>query len=146
MSEQFFQPGDKVMRVATISRRPVGPEYAPKRVPQFGEILCVEDCWGTTIGNQVMFAGFGGPYFFNGRKTGWQAEAFRKVEEIKLCLAAVAHQPAAAPITSPPSPVGGHEGSDTLTSRPVTAHSRPSALSGLFFTDRADGRERTGHQ
>jgi hypothetical protein len=80
-----FNIGDKVMRVAgrEVCTAPSAP-YCGK-TPEYGEVYCVEDCWPTILGHhQVMLIGFGGPYFFNGLKTGWPAPAFRKVEEIKL--------------------------------------------------------------
>jgi len=92
MSEQFFKPGDKVMRVGSHSKNAVIVSDIPTRIPQWGETLCVEDCWRTSIGNLVMFVGFGGPYYFNGLKTGWQASAFRLVDEIRLCVGAVSHE------------------------------------------------------
>ena len=133
VSEQYFNPGDKVMRVGSISLRPIDRSILKRQPPQFGEILCVERCWKNGRHNYVMFAGFGAPYYSSkGYEIGLIAQNFRKVDEIKLCLAAVAHD--RAPITSPQSPVGNQ----TTTSHPIAGtknqaqRSGPSGFCGVF--------------
>lgn len=87
--DQWFRVGDKVMRVG--SHRPDGnllTNYTGG-IPQYGQIYCVEDFWEGPQFNVVMLVGFGGwridPW---GRKVGWCATAFRKIDEIKLCIEA----------------------------------------------------------
>jgi len=92
MKDVIFKPGAKVMRVGSESS-PTRTAPIQTRVPQFGEILCVSECWKVEGGYQCMFAGFGGPYYFNGLKTGWRTRNFREVEEIRLCLSAVRDHP-----------------------------------------------------
>jgi len=88
-NDQWFQPGDKVMRVAGNTKN--GSIYPTnRRKPRYGEILCVEDFWEGPNYNVVMFVGFGGwAYDHRGWKVGWPASAFRKVDEIKLIVEAV---------------------------------------------------------
>ncbi len=96
-NDQWFEPGDKVMRVATSSEA-VGDirghwwyekDDAPKSGPQFGRVYCVEDFWEGPRFNVVMLVGFGGWRYHGSFKVGWAASCFRKVEEIKLCVEAV---------------------------------------------------------
>jgi hypothetical protein len=93
VSDQVFQPGDKVMRVS--GNRPDGVVMKYERTcPQYGQVYCVEDFWRGPRFNVVMLVGFGGwRYDSHGRKVGWVASAFRKVEEIKLCVEAVRKVP-----------------------------------------------------
>ena len=57
--------------------------------PQMGVVYCVEDFWEGPQFNVVMLVGFGGWRYQCGMPTGWRATYFRKIEEIKLCIAAV---------------------------------------------------------
>lgn len=94
MNGPRFKPGDKAMRVGTVcSPEAISCSKHGISFPRFGEVLCVEDCRETSLGHQVMFVGFGGPYHFNGYKTGWNTASFRSVEEIRLCMKAVNHHP-----------------------------------------------------
>jgi hypothetical protein len=99
-NDQYFQPGDKVMRVGdnTPGAR-LAHELAPPpdARPKYGVVYCVEDFWEGPQRNVVMLVGFGGWTYCDGFKAGWPAASFRKVEEIKICLAA-ARQPATFPI------------------------------------------------
>jgi hypothetical protein len=88
-NDQWFQPGDKVMRVAfaawDFGLPTEGVDYPPET--EKGKVLCVAAC--TTHGkyNFVRFVGVVGFYY---------ACCFRKIEEIKLCVRAAEkfHQPA----------------------------------------------------
>lgn len=83
--DYWFEPGDKVMRVA------YGPEVAKfdKWLPhsseaEKGRVLCVHACWRADNGwNYVTFVGV--PITPG---SGFLACCFRKVEEIKLCVKA----------------------------------------------------------
>lgn len=90
-NDQWFLPGDKVMRVSSGSALGTAVEHPPSHHPQYGVVYCVEDCWAGPLFNAVMLVGFGGWQYQNGMKAGWQACAFRKVEEIKLCVMAISH-------------------------------------------------------
>lgn len=57
-----------------------------------GIVYCVEDFWEGPCFNVVMLVGFGGfRHDSLGRPVGWKATYFRKVEEIRLCAAAIAY-------------------------------------------------------
>jgi hypothetical protein len=91
----LFKAGDKVMRVgAAVPGHALVPKakMGGRPIPEFGVVYCVEDSFEGPQWNAVVFVGGGGwlhapeltPY-----PIGWPAAAFRKVEEIKLCVAAV---------------------------------------------------------
>ncbi len=86
--DQWFKPGDKVMRVGSVSGNAFRYD-GPK--PKFGAVYCVEDFYEGPSFNAVMLVGFGGWRFRPGNPypIGWRAINFRKVEEIKLCIEAV---------------------------------------------------------
>jgi hypothetical protein len=89
-NDQYFVPGDKVMRVSCGDFK--GVDYAGKyKIPGYGETFCVEDFWEGPCFNVIMLVGFGGWRYnpLDGTPVGWQSSAFRKVEEIKLCLSAL---------------------------------------------------------
>ena len=88
-NDQYFQPGDKVMRVEPEAKPGTYPyDGLP---PKMGVVYCVSDFWEGPEFNVVMLTGFGGfRYDERGRPVGWRAIYFRKVEEIKICLQAVA--------------------------------------------------------
>lgn len=92
-SDQWFQPGDKVMRVGSECRRDHAIPAPPSGWPEWGQVYCVEDFWEGPQFNVVMLVGFGGWVVINGMNVGWRAVNFRKVEEIKLCVAAVNRAP-----------------------------------------------------
>lgn len=89
-NDQYFKPGDKVMRVGCGDYQ--GHAFTcDVTTPQYGVVYCVEDFYEGPQFNAVMLVGFGGwrrkpgnPY-----PIGWEAKAFRMVEEIKLCVKAV---------------------------------------------------------
>lgn len=58
--------------------------------PTFGVVYCVEDFYVGPVRNIVMLVGFGGWRRQQGypHPIGWPAKAFRKVDEIKLCVRA----------------------------------------------------------
>jgi hypothetical protein len=89
--DQYFQPGDKVMRVAYAGQFPgarVRPGSTINNLTDFGRVLCVEACWlHPRIGNRVLFVGIPPR-----EPLAWRAACFRKVDEIKLCVAAVKHK------------------------------------------------------
>lgn len=98
-NDVYFSPGDKVMRVSSES----GPITVECRngSPQFGVVYCVEDFYEGPQFNVVMLVGFGGWVWVPGYKhpAGWRATAFRKVEEIKLCVEAIKRTE--APVAQP---------------------------------------------
>lgn len=80
-NDQWFNPGDKVMRVneAVIlglpyNRLPTHP------ATDYGKVLCVDRCFPEHSGNAVLFIGLKGKVFY--------ARCFRKVEEVQLCVRA----------------------------------------------------------
>lgn len=80
----MFEPGDKVMRIGTPPKDRNVIVW-PGGSPQFGRVYCVIDCWQTSRGPMVWLVGFGSSTvpIMNGFKTGWDARAFRKIEEIR---------------------------------------------------------------
>lgn len=84
-NDQWFQPGDKVMRVCCFDDV-TGRQSCHPLVPEtdFGKTLCVESVCKGPRGNRVFFVGI---QSLSG--IGWLAACFRKVEEIKLCAAAL---------------------------------------------------------
>lgn len=96
----YFKAGDKVMRVCTI----VGRNQNISRVNliKHGQIYCVEDFWEGPEFNVVMLVGCGGwGYDEIGRLVGWRAACFRRVDEIKLCVAAAQRLAAPQEVTHP---------------------------------------------
>ncbi len=91
--DQYFQPGDKVMRVSSpVASGYTRPDnYGMKDMPEYGIVYCVEDFWEGPQFNVIMLVGVGGWRYHGGMKVGWQARRFRKVEEIKLCVGALEH-------------------------------------------------------
>ena len=81
MTDQIFNPGDKVMRVCRAGEVPNINNYIPGIIPEtdFGKVLCVKECflkkWNKY--HSVFFVGL--PYKFF-------SPCFRKVDEIKLCV------------------------------------------------------------
>lgn len=75
-NDQWFEPGDKVMRVKASDYE----EW--QRMTPFGKVFCVKDCWiCLSDGRPTM------------RLVGLEehtslTERFRKVEEIQLCVRA----------------------------------------------------------
>lgn len=81
-NDQWFEPGDKVMRVAS----------APIIMPEtdFGIVLCVDRCEyiSSRSYSRVFFVGIPSPTGY-----GHLANNFRKVEEIQLCVRAAKKKP-----------------------------------------------------
>lgn len=86
-TDQYFSPGEKVMRVAYADT--LGLPVTRKAVAQadFGRVLCVEFCWEGPVGNLVMFVGIPLPVP-HGCIGGFHAACFRRVSEIQLCVRA----------------------------------------------------------
>lgn len=79
-NDQWFEPGDKVMRVRDSSA-PEGNPHTP-----FGKVFCVEKCWALHGHNVMTLVGIDpSPY------KRYSTEKFRKVEEIRLCVDALKH-------------------------------------------------------
>lgn len=84
-NDQWFEPGNKVMRVSCVHPKTgVAAENGLDRIP-YGRVFCVKSCF---IGLQglplMMLVGVSLPPHLEGIHT----HNFRKVEEIKLCVAA----------------------------------------------------------
>lgn len=86
--DQFFEPGDKVMRVAYASEFHNffgSPPGGTNPATDYGNVLCVESCWPHPIlGNRVSFVGIK-----TNTPNAWRAACFRKVDEIRLCQRAL---------------------------------------------------------
>lgn len=103
-NDQYFQPGDKVMRVnPNASHGGYEEPDKPSSFPVMGQVYCVEGFYEGPLWNTVMLVGFGGWRYhpINGTPVGWRAAWFRKVEEIKLCVEAVKSHPVQVPISVP---------------------------------------------
>lgn len=84
-NDQWFEPGDKVMRVCDVEDSGF-PEGLAKS-PPYGEVLCVVDFCEQDDGNLCLFAGY--PMTIYDGKEWWETAAcYRKVEEIRLCVKA----------------------------------------------------------
>lgn len=83
--EQWFEPGDKVMRVAYLEDIfPDKKSCGSHPQSGFGIVLCVASCWAGEDGwNRVLFIGIA---THPGKR--WLAACFRRVEEIQLCIRA----------------------------------------------------------
>lgn len=87
--DQWFEPGDKVMRVSRI-----GPDERYKSAPskydaKEGVVYCVEQVRISFHENVIMnLIGLPKKYTSDGRLLGFLTSNFRKVEEIKLCVQA----------------------------------------------------------
>lgn len=87
--DQWFEPGDKVMRV--MEDEECAPAYLsviePCEASRKGVVLCVEKCWREPDNippfNLCRFVGIALP-----RGLAEMAACFRRVEEIKLCVRA----------------------------------------------------------
>ena len=91
MTDQIFQPGDKVMRVAysrEIGLTSFNPH--PSGATPKGVVFCVEECWKPPAApcHAASFVGIANSIGPNGRR-GWPTPCFRKVDEIRLCIEAV---------------------------------------------------------
>lgn len=82
-NDQYFEPGDKVMRVTA------GDKLFPRDIffggngltsVPYGAVVCVSWFEADAIANRVAFSGIDRVFL---------AACFRKVEEIKLCVNAV---------------------------------------------------------
>lgn len=83
-NDQWFSPGDKVMRVATAVQLGLDPDdRSVLSATDFGKILCVSEFRERPRGNWIRFVGV------NCSPTDWWfAQCFRKVEEVQLCVRA----------------------------------------------------------
>lgn len=99
-NDQWFNPGDKVMRVSRGNPFRLGYFVpAPKDAVE-GEVYCVTQCWKATQGwNLVLFTGFPIEFSSNGELCGFLAANFRRVEEIQLCVNAVKQIKQPQPVT-----------------------------------------------
>lgn len=87
--DQWFEPGDKVMRVAWAEDLGICVQYVGSD-PPFGEVLCVSEV-GVAPNSKMNWVRFLGVPL-NAPGAYWLARCFRKVEEIKLCINAVRKQ------------------------------------------------------
>lgn len=92
-NDQWFEPGDKVMRVSYANKLglPLLPSPSLTEKTDFGNVLCVERCFPLGAWNRVLFVGVKPRGVLPER--GFFACCFRKVEEIKLCVQAVQRKP-----------------------------------------------------
>jgi hypothetical protein len=85
-NDQYFEVGDKVMRVARIQVRPdqaIGIDD-----PEYGLVYCVTQIWRGRRGwNLIKLAGMRN----SSERHGYLAINFRRVEEIQLCVSAAKH-------------------------------------------------------
>lgn len=89
-NDQWFEPGDKVMRVGgNGTGYPQALHKCPNGAPQLGKVYCVSECWRGLYTNLITLTGFDPVIDKLGRKVGFPAFAFRKVDEIKLILSAI---------------------------------------------------------
>lgn len=87
-NDQWFDIGDKVMQVSE-DRHGCEPAENSDDETEFGKVYCVAAFWAGKCGfNMVDFVGFN-PIYDGWGRCGFLAINFRKVEEIKLCVAAV---------------------------------------------------------
>lgn len=63
-------------------------EVIPNTDAKYGEVYCVSDFWTTDGYNWINLVGIPSTFDEWGRPCGYLAMEFRKVEEIKLCVAA----------------------------------------------------------
>lgn len=81
-NDEYFKPGDKVVRVNDGVPSEKHHPLEGRSPPKYGKVYCVEDFWEGPCFNIVMLVGCGGWVFDCwGRKIGWRASAFRKVKE-----------------------------------------------------------------
>jgi hypothetical protein len=91
-NDQWFEPGDKVVRVMTRAEFLAIVGKVPKTGAlkiEWGTVYCVEYCWRGTRMNLVRLVGIPNTIRKNGEVRGYPAIAFRKVEEVQLCVRAV---------------------------------------------------------
>jgi hypothetical protein len=89
LDRMVFAPGDKVVRVG-FNRHPNAKRFPGDfgKDVAFGVVYCVEDFWEGPLFNVIMLVGFGGWRYHHNQKVGYPASAFRKVEEIQICVKA----------------------------------------------------------
>lgn len=85
-NDQYFQPGDKVMLVQEM----LEPQWeeCPNTEVRYGEVYCVSAFWSAGGYNMIDLVGTPPAFDDYGRRCGYLAMEFRKVDEIKLCVAA----------------------------------------------------------
>ena len=87
-NDQWFEPGDKVMRVAydvpPLEQVAIYPAIPSLDLIPYGKVFCVESCYQTRVGPRMRFVGVLEPP----ESIGIYTNNFRKVEEIRLCVEA----------------------------------------------------------
>lgn len=87
---QWFNPGDKVMQVN--DNCPPGAVTVRENDIQYGVVYCVKEFWTDCGINWIDLVGFPTEYDpIDGERIAWTACNFRRVDEIKLCVAAAKH-------------------------------------------------------
>lgn len=91
-NDQWFEPGEKVVRVCEL--RNVLPGIPSNKLPihpdtDFGKILCVHSCEYNIVANLVHFVGV--QPRDNTEMFGWVAACFRRISEVQLCVKAAQH-------------------------------------------------------
>ncbi len=95
--DQYFQPGDKVMKVC--GARELGISVRSERPVPCGIVFCVSEfCDRSPLHNGVRLVGVENSLNDFGDKKWFPAGCFRKVAEIKLCIAAVEHINKSTPV------------------------------------------------
>lgn len=86
--DQWFKPGDKVVKVSDSSAMEIDVPGTPDAI--YGKVYCVSYCWHNYYheNNWVNFVGFPERDSEDGARLGFLAADFRKVEEIQLCVRA----------------------------------------------------------
>jgi hypothetical protein len=135
-NDQWFQPGDKVIRVASICHNP-GRRH-PGGAPQFGKVYVIRDCWTCEHGyNRVSVVGFSEGTNSGGFRAGWVATNFRKVEEIRLCIEAV--KKAKAPKDRPEFPVTTEAVRETARTLDLSGVPQPSTTEFRRLLEKTTG-------
>lgn len=84
-NDQWFEPGDKVVRVCWGDSLGIDPSRINPTVeaPE-GDVYCVTHFRNNGSWNEIWLAGFGEPP----TEDGFFAACFRRVEELRLCVEA----------------------------------------------------------
>lgn len=85
-NDQWFEPGEKVTRVARAHPGPFQYPFGMHPETDFGKVLSVSDCKHLHGSNRVWFTGIKA-----NTQWGWPARNFRRISEVQLCVKAAQH-------------------------------------------------------